>query len=206
MDRKQVRIFSIPGLLVLGVLVTGPAPAQPTVVDDGCGELRDVIVAQSSGALVPVDQPSLLRASPGKPVAPDPPQYCMDTAAAATAAFSSAMHAAGVAMSWGSAGAEEYCDSRSLSHCYPRLLNGDRATAGQLHFVQDAWSAVVAGITASCPTAWPATWPYSSGMHCDGRLADACTRILKPSTGLIPVAIWNEAGTPLSTTSNSSRL
>jgi hypothetical protein len=151
MDRKQVRIFSIPGLLVLGVLVTGPAPAQPTVVDDGCGELRDVIVAQSSGALVPVDQPSLLRASPGKPVAPDPPQYCMDTAAAATAAFSSAMHAAGVAMSWGSAGAEEYCDSRSLSHCYPRLLNGDRATAGQLRFVQDAWSAVVAGITGVMP-------------------------------------------------------
>ena len=101
MDLGKIGGFGLLNLLAAGLLAAAPAAAQLIAVDDGCGVLREAILAQASPDSAAADKPSVLRASQDEPVAPDPPPYCMDTAATTSAAFAAAMHAAGIPASWG---------------------------------------------------------------------------------------------------------
>ncbi|MDH4047880.1 MAG: hypothetical protein OEW68_08855 [Gammaproteobacteria bacterium] len=131
-------------------LLTELQAASLTPIDDGCDRLRDIVISQVAALSAGSREPALLREAKGQPVVPDPPDYCMDTAAATTAAFTSALHAEGIPVGWGAEGGD-YCGSRSLPQCYPRPVYGDLATARQLGFLHDAWKAISTGVAASMP-------------------------------------------------------
>lgn len=135
-------------------LLSASADAAPLkVVDIGCDRLRDTIVAQLVAFSNAADGPAMLLDAKGSGENPDPPDYCLDTTAAATAAFSAAMHEAGIPVTWGlqTSRSGDYCLSHYLEQCYPRQEHGGAATASQLSFVHDAWRAVRNSVSAVMP-------------------------------------------------------
>jgi hypothetical protein len=139
--------------LYLSLLAASADAAPLKVVDVGCDRLRDTIVAQLVAFSSASDAPAMLLETKGNGEIPDPPDYCMDTTAATTAAFSAAMHEAGIPVTWGlkSSGSGDYCLSHYLEQCYPRQELGGSATASQLSFVHDAWRAVRKSVNAVMP-------------------------------------------------------
>jgi hypothetical protein len=130
------------------------AVAAPLVTaGDGCDSLRDVVVSQLRDYATVADGQTLLRQDKGVPQIPDPPEYCLHTAAVTTAAFGAAMHEAGIPVTWGpqTSRSGDYCLSHYLEQCYPRGEFGGAATASQLGFVHDSWRAVSKSVSAVMP-------------------------------------------------------
>lgn len=127
--------------------------AKLELVRDGCDELRDVVISQLRTHSNANDEQALLQDTGGKAEYPDPPEYCLDTAAATTAAFGAAMHEAGIPVTWGQQASRsgDYCLSHYLEQCYPRGEFGGAATAHQLSFVHDSWRAVSKSVAAVMP-------------------------------------------------------
>jgi len=142
------------GFLMCLLLLAVSAGAAPLDVGDtGCDRLSDTIAAQLVAFSNAVEEPVMYRDTRGRAEIPDPPDYCMDTAAATTAAFSAAMHEAGVPVTWGlqTSRSGDYCLSHYLEQCYPRQELGGTATASQLGFVHDAWRAVQKSVSDVMP-------------------------------------------------------
>jgi hypothetical protein len=141
-------------LLASPALSVNASAERLDTAGSGCGTLRHVVFDRVGASYGVGNVPSLLRDTTSNLVIVAPPEYCLDTAAATTAAFSAAMHNAGIPVSWGNEGIPrgDYCLSHFLSQCYPRVNQpGDTLTAAQLGFVHDAWKAVSDGVTAFMP-------------------------------------------------------
>jgi hypothetical protein len=141
-------------MLVFVSMVFATAVAAPLgTVGDGCDSLRDVVVSQLRDYARAAEGQTLLRQDKGVPQIPDPPEYCLDTAAVTTAAFGAAMHEAGIPLTWGqqTSRSGDYCLSHYLEQCYPRGEFGGAATARQLSFVHDSWRAVSKSVSAVMP-------------------------------------------------------
>ena len=141
-------------MLVFVSLVFATAVAAPRgTVGDGCDSLRNVVLSQLRDYARAAEGQTLLRHDKGAPQIPDPPEYCLDTAAVTTAAFGAAMHEAGIPVTWGQQASRsgDYCLSHYLDQCYPRGEFGGTATARQLSFVHDSWRAVSKSVSAAMP-------------------------------------------------------
>jgi hypothetical protein len=140
-------------LVFVSGAITSAVAAPLGTVGDGCDNLRDVVVSQLREYAQAASGRTLLLAEKGEPQIPDPPEYCLHTTAATTAAFGAAMHEAGIPISWGaqSSHSGDYCLSHYLEQCYPRGELGAAATAGQLSFLHDAWRAVSKSVSAVMP-------------------------------------------------------
>ncbi len=146
------RIGWLTGVFVSGALATAVAAPLRTT-GDGCDSLREVVVSQLRDFAKGADGQTLRRQDKGAPRIPDPPEYCLDTAAVTTAAFGAAMHEAGIPVTWGlqTSRSGDYCLSHYLEQCYPRGEFGGAATASQLSFVHDSWRSVSQSVSAVMP-------------------------------------------------------
>jgi hypothetical protein len=122
--------------------------------NDGCAVLGQLVSSQLD-ALSAGLFGTRLRGDTGESVAmPDAPGYCASTAATVSRAFGSAMHNAGIVVSWRASPLipVDYCLDRYLPHCNPIIGPPDGSvTAQERRFVHDAWKAISRGVAGAMP-------------------------------------------------------